>query len=209
MFQTEKTKMISEDQALTGRDRYAFDIAEHTIFSGPVSNAMEHPHKLIVGMGCFWGVERLFWQMPGVIGTAVGYAGGYTPFPTYDEVCTGNTGHTEVVVVAFDPSEVSLKSLLEKFWQEHDPTQGMRQGNDTGTQYRSALYLFNDQDKKIAEESAAQFQQSLTESGYQSITTDIALAPDFFYAEPYHQQYLDKNPGGYCGLKGTGVVCIL
>lgn len=209
MFHTEKTKMVAEHDALPGRDDYSFDIADHTIFAGKVSEVMNHPNKLIVGMGCFWGVERLFWQTEGVIATASGYAGGFTPYPIYDEICTGKTGHTEVVAVAWDPEKISLKQLLAIFWQEHDPTQGMRQGNDQGTQYRSALYLFNEDDLALARTSAEQFQGRLTDSGYRQITTEIALAPTFYYAEPYHQQYLDKNPGGYCGLKGTGVVCML
>jgi peptide-methionine (S)-S-oxide reductase len=158
-------------------------------------------------MGCFWGAERKFWQTPGVLTTAVGYAGGLTPNPTYREVCSGQTGHAEVVLVVFDPGHVRYEDLLRVFWENHDPTQGMRQGNDMGTQYRSAIITFDEKDREAAERSRESYQQRLTEAGYDKITTEILPAPEFYYAEDYHQQYLAKNPGGYCGLGGTGVSC--
>lgn len=159
------------------------------------------------GMGCFWGAERKFWELPGVLSTMVGYAGGLTPNPTYREVCSGRTGHTEVVQVVFDPKKVSYEQLLKVFWENHDPTQGMRQGNDTGTQYRSAVYTHSDAQARAAAASRDAYQAVLDKSGYGPITTEIRPAPDFFYAEEYHQQYLAKNPDGYCGIGGTGVSC--
>ncbi len=159
------------------------------------------------GMGCFWGAERKFWEVPGVYATAVGYSGGETPNPTYEEVCSGFTNHTEAVLVVFDPSRVSYEALLKVFWESHDPTQGMRQGNDVGTQYRSALYTYDEAQAHAAEASREAFQKALKARGYGRITTEIRAAPEFFYAEEYHQQYLAKNPGGYCGLGGTGVSC--
>jgi len=159
------------------------------------------------GMGCFWGVERKFWQADGVFTTAVGYAAGVTPNPGYQEVCSGQTGHNEVVLVVFDPAVISYEQLLMLFWEGHDPTQGMRQGNDMGSQYRSGIYTFDDEQQSLAEASAQAFQPELTRAGYGVITTEIAPAPEFYYAEDYHQQYLAKNPGGYCGLGGTGVSC--
>ncbi len=159
------------------------------------------------GMGCFWGAEKMFWQTPGVVSTNVGYAGGQTPNPTYEEVCSGGTGHVEVVRVFFDPSRVSYDELLRVFWEGHDPTQGMRQGNDIGTQYRSAVYYFDDAQRAAAESSRVAYQRRLQEAGYGEITTEIAPAPTFYYAEAYHQQYLSKNPNGYCGHGGTGVSC--
>ena len=159
------------------------------------------------GLGCFWGAERKFWETPGVWTTAVGYAGGYTPNPTYEEVCSGRTGHAEVVLVVFDPEQVSYEQLLKVFWEAHDPTQGMRQGNDMGTQYRSGIYYADEAQREAAEASRAMFQEKLAAAGYGEITTEIAPAGAFYYAEPYHQQYLGKNPGGYCGLGGTGVSC--
>jgi peptide-methionine (S)-S-oxide reductase len=161
----------------------------------------------LFGLGCFWGAEKDFWQTPGVISTAVGYAGGYTPNPTYEEVCSGRTGHAEVVLVAYDPAQVSYEQLLKVFWEHHDPTQGMRQGNDRGTQYRSAIYWTTDGERAIAEASREMYQQQLSSAGYGDITTEIAEAPPFYYAEPYHQQYLSKNPNGYCPDHGTGVAC--
>jgi peptide-methionine (S)-S-oxide reductase len=158
-------------------------------------------------MGCFWGVERKFWQVPGVYSTAVGYAGGLTPNPTYEEVCSGMTGHNEVVRVVYDPSKVSYAQLLKVFWENHDPTQGMRQGNDAGTQYRSGIYYANDAQKRAAEETRQSYQGALNAKGLGDITTELLPAPDFYYAEDYHQQYLQKNPGGYCGVGGTGVSC--
>ncbi len=163
--------------------------------------------QAVFGMGCFWGAERKFWEAPGVFTTAVGYAGGYTPNPTYREVCSGMTGHTEVVLVVFDPKKISYDALLRIFWENHDPTQGMQQGNDVGTQYRSAIYTFSPEQQHLAEATRAAFQDRLTESGYGRITTEIHEAPPFYYAEDYHQQYLAKNPDGYCGLGGTGVTC--
>jgi peptide-methionine (S)-S-oxide reductase len=159
------------------------------------------------GMGCFWGAEKMFWEAPGVYSTAVGYAGGYTPNATYREVCSGMTGHTEVVLVVFDPRQTSYDAMLKRFWEGHDPTQGMRQGNDVGTQYRSAIFTFSAEEKRAAEASRAAYQDKLTAAGYGRITTEIADAPPFYYAEEYHQQYLAKNPGGYCGHGGTGVSC--
>jgi peptide-methionine (S)-S-oxide reductase len=163
--------------------------------------------RAMFGMGCFWGAEKKFWELPGVYTTAVGYAGGYTPNPTYREVCTGMTGHNEVVLVVFDPRKVSYDALLKTFWENHDPTQGMRQGNDIGTQYRSGIYTFDDSQRAAAERSREMFQEALSKRGYGSITTEIVPAPEFYYAEDYHQQYLSKNPDGYCGLGGTGVTC--
>jgi peptide-methionine (S)-S-oxide reductase len=162
---------------------------------------------LVVGMGCFWGAERKFWQAAGVHSTSVGYAGGYTPNPTYEEVCSGLTGHAEVVMVAFDTARTTLEAMLQVFWENHDPTQGMRQGNDVGTQYRSAVYFANEAQRAAAEQSREVFQAALARAGYGDITTEIAALRDFFYAEEYHQQYLGKNPNGYCGLGGTGVSC--
>jgi peptide-methionine (S)-S-oxide reductase len=167
----------------------------------------ERTARAIFGMGCFWGPERKFWQTPGVVSTAVGYAGGITPNPTYHEVCTGRTGHAEVVLVVFDPTRVQYEQLLRVFWENHDPTQGMRQGHDVGTQYRSAIYTLDDAQAQSAERSRESYQQRLTAAGFGAITTEIAPAPPFFRAEDYHQQYLAKNPGGYCGLGGTGVAC--
>jgi peptide-methionine (S)-S-oxide reductase len=163
--------------------------------------------QAMFGMGCFWGAERKFWTLPGVYTTAVGYAGGHTPHATYREVCTGMTGHTEVVLVVFDPKTTSYDQLLKVFWENHDPTQGMRQGNDVGTQYRSAIYYFDDAQKRAADAARDAFQRQLNAAGYGAITTEIAPAPEFYYAEDYHQQYLAKNPDGYCGLGGTGVTC--
>ena len=163
--------------------------------------------RALFGMGCFWGAEKKFWSVPGVYSTAVGYAGGHTPNATYREVCTGMTGHNEVVLVVFDPAVVAYDDLLKVFWENHDPTQGMRQGNDTGTQYRSGIYYMDDDQKRAAERSRDAFQKQLTAAGYGPITTEIQPAPDFYYAEDYHQQYLAKNPDGYCGLGGTGVTC--
>ena len=164
-------------------------------------------HQAVFGLGCFWGAERCFWQLDGVITTAVGYAGGSTPNPTYHEVCSGRTGHTEAVLVVFDPARISYEKLLQVFFESHDPTQGMRQGNDVGTQYRSAIYTFNDSQSEAAKTFAELYETALKRSGYRAVTTEIAAAGEFFYAEDYHQQYLAKNPGGYCGLGGTGIAC--
>jgi peptide-methionine (S)-S-oxide reductase len=198
----------SKAEALPGRDD-PMSVPETHFVNG---NRIVPPFpdglaRAMFGMGCFWGAEKKFWQLPGVYSTAVGYAAGITPHPTYREVCTGMTGHNEVVLVVFDPNVMSYDALLKVFWENHDPTQGMRQGNDTGTQYRSGIYGFDADQQRAAERSKAAFQSPLTQAGYRAITTEILPAPDFFYAEDYHQQYLAKNPDGYCGLGGTGVTC--
>jgi peptide-methionine (S)-S-oxide reductase len=181
--------------------------ATHFINGHSLTDVPEGYQKALFGMGCFWGAERLFWQTPGVWTTAVGYAGGFTPNPTYEEVCSGRTGHAEVVLVVFDPAVVTYDQLLKVFWEGHDPTQGMRQGNDVGTQYRSAIFTFDDEQRQAAEASRKLFADKLHEAGYGEITTEITDAPAFYYAEAYHQQYLGKNPNGYCGLGATGVSC--
>lgn len=203
-----KTRMPGPDEALPGRSE-KMPVPEHHYVNGhplvpPFPTGME---MALFGLGCFWGAERRFWETEGVYSTAVGYAGGYTPNPTYEEVCTGMTGHAEVVRVVFDPKVISYEQLLKEFWEEHDPTQGMRQGNDTGTQYRSAIYTYNAAQRAAAEASRDRYAKRLAEAGYGPVTTEIREAPEFYYAEPYHQQYLAKNPGGYCGLGGTGVSC--
>ena len=205
----DKTKMIEPERALRGRDQRPFPVPDrHEVLGNPLTPPFPDGFETAVfGLGCFWGAERIFWQAPGVWTTAVGYAGGYTPNPTYEEVCSGSTGHTEAVLVVFDPSETSYEEMLRIFWEGHDPTQAMRQGNDVGTQYRSAVYYADDSQREAAEASVAMFQEKLRESGYGEISTEIAQAGDFYYAEPYHQQYLAKNPNGYCGLGGTGVSC--
>ncbi|TCO76144.1 peptide-methionine (S)-S-oxide reductase MsrA [Chromatocurvus halotolerans] len=196
------------DDALPGRTEAMQVPQRHAVLGTPLAGPFAPElQEAVFGMGCFWGVERLFWKLPGVYTTAAGYAGGYTPNPTYREVCSGKTGHTEAVLVVFDPAKISYTELLRSFWEGHDPTQGMRQGNDLGTQYRSAIYTMNDQQQAEAEASREAFQASLSAAGYGDITTEIAPAGPFFYAEDYHQQYLEKNPGGYCGLGGTGVTC--
>ncbi|MBV9213135.1 MAG: peptide-methionine (S)-S-oxide reductase MsrA [Actinobacteria bacterium] len=204
-----KTKMIAPERALRGRDERPFPVPDrHEVLGNPLVPPFPDGFETAVfGMGCFWGAERMFWQAAGVWTTAVGYAGGYTPNPTYEEVCSGSTGHAEVVLVAFDPARASYDDMLRIFWEGHDPTQGMRQGNDVGTQYRSAIYYGGEAQREAAERSRVTFEGLLRESGYGEITTQIAQAGDFFYAEPYHQQYLAKNPNGYCGLGGTGVSC--
>jgi peptide-methionine (S)-S-oxide reductase len=201
-------RMPQPEQSLPGRAE-AMPVSDAHFVNGsrltpPFPAGLE---QAVFGMGCFWGAERKFWEAPGVYSTAVGYAGGYTPNPTYREVCSGMTGHTEVVLVVFDPKATSYDAMLKIFWESHDPTQGMRQGNDVGTQYRSAIYTFTAEQKRAAEASRQAFQDRLNEAGYGRITTEIADAPPFYYAEDYHQQYLAKNPGGYCGLGGTGVSC--
>ena len=205
----DKTKMIESERALRGRDQRPFPVPDrHEVLGNPLTPPFPDGFETAVfGLGCFWGAERIFWQAPGVWTTAVGYAGGYTPNPTYEEVCSGSTGHTEAVLVVLDPSKTSYEEMLRIFWEGHDPTQGMRQGNDVGTQYRSAVYYADDRQREAAEASLAMFQEKLRESGYGEISTEIAQAGDFYYAEPYHQQYLAKNPNGYCGLGGTGVSC--
>jgi peptide-methionine (S)-S-oxide reductase len=200
--------MVDRASALPGRDRGIPVPARHEVLGTPLEPPFpEGFEQAIVGMGCFWGAERVFWQAPGVYTTAVGYAGGYTPNPTYEEVCTGRTGHTEAVLVVFDPAKTSYEEILRLFWENHDPTEGMRQGNDVGTQYRSAIYWENEDQHALAESTRAVFGERLRAAGYPDITTEIAPAGPFYYAEDYHQQYLAKNPGGYCGLGGTGVSC--
>lgn len=203
-----KLRLPTERQALPGRSNTMPVPSRHYVNGNPISEPFPTGmRKLVVGMGCFWGAERKFWQLPGVFSTAVGYAGGLTPNPTYEEVCSGETGHTEVVLVVYDPSTVSYERLLKEFWEGHDPTQGMRQGNDLGTQYRSAIYVSDDEQRDLATKSMESFQKSLNDAGYGPITTELRDAPEFYYAEHYHQQYLAKVPNGYCGLGGTGVSC--
>ena len=207
LFRT-KTDMPTPESALPGRDTAIVVPGTHFVLGTPIAPPFpEGLERIVVGMGCFWGAERMFWQAPGVYTTAAGYAGGPTPNPTYEEVCSGRTGHTEVVLAVFDPTKTSYDEMLRIFWEGHDPTQGMRQGNDVGTQYRSALYFENDAQQEAALASRARFQAELAKSGYGEITTEIAEAGPFYYAEDYHQQYLAKNPNGYCGLGGTGVSC--
>ncbi len=202
-----KTRMPSPDQALPGRQQRMPIPKRHFVHGAPLDDEFAGMQRLMVAMGCFWGAERKFWEAEGVVSTAVGYAGGYTPNPTYEEVCSGMTGHTEVVRVIYDPHHTSLTSLLRLFWESHDPTQGMRQGNDVGTQYRSAIYCHSPEDLAIAQASREAYQRRLHAAGYGDITTEIAEAPPFYFAEDYHQQYLAKNPNGYCGIGGTGVSC--
>ncbi|MFM8956516.1 MAG: peptide-methionine (S)-S-oxide reductase MsrA [Actinomycetota bacterium] len=200
--------MVSPADALPGRKEKLRVPAKHFVNGAPLVGPWPAGvDTLVVGMGCFWGAERKFWQADGVFSTSVGYAGGYTENPTYEETCSGLTGHTEVVMVAFDTARTSLDAMLRVFWENHDPTQGNRQGNDVGTQYRSAIYFAGDAQRAAAEASRATFQAALTKAGYGDITTEIAPLRDYFYAEEYHQQYLGKNPNGYCGLGGTGVSC--
>lgn len=204
----QKSKMPTAESALPGHTETIPISGTHFVNGNTIVAPFPEGIELAYfAMGCFWGAERMFWQTPGVFSTAVGYAGGFTPNATYEEVCSGNTGHTEVVLVAFDPAEVSFDALLRVFWEGHDPTQGMRQGNDVGTQYRSAVYAVGDSQLRAAEASRDSYQGRLREAGFGVITTEIALAPAFYYAEEYHQQYLAKNPNGYCGIGGTGVSC--
>ncbi len=201
-----KISMPDPADALPGRDQAIPIPAQHFVNGHAMSPPYpEHMVSAMFGLGCFWGAEKRFWETSGVYLTAVGYAGGYTPNPTYQEVCSGLTGHNEVVLVIFEPAVVGYDALLKCFWEAHDPTQGMRQGNDMGTQYRSGIYCANDEQVKLAEQSKLHFQQALSSAGYGEITTEIMLAPTFYYAEEYHQQYLAKNPAGYCGLGGIGV----
>lgn len=202
-----KIQMPSPEDALPGRTQ-AIQVPEsHHVLNTPLQGPFPGKQQALFGMGCFWGAERKFWQAPGVYTTAVGYAAGITPNPTYQEVCTGLTGHNEVVFVVFDPQTTTYAALLRIFWENHDPTQGMRQGNDTGTQYRSGIYTFSQEQQEQAQRSRDVFQSRLHESGLGTITTEILPVPTFYYAEDYHQQYLAKSPGGYCGLGGTGVTC--
>ena len=204
----DKTKMIDPSRALPGRSNEMPVADRHAVLGTPLKPPFpEGSQQVVVGMGCFWGAERVFWQAPGVFTTAVGYAGGFTPNPTYEEVCSGSTGHDEVVLVVFDPAKTSFDDMLRLFWENHDPTQGMRQGNDVGTQYRSAIYVSDEAQRAAAEASRALYAERLRSSGYPEITTEIEQAGPFYYAEDYHQQYLHKNPWGYCGLGGTGVSC--
>ncbi|MBX3204801.1 MAG: peptide-methionine (S)-S-oxide reductase MsrA [Labilithrix sp.] len=207
MGYAEKLQMPSKERALPGRADRMPVAATHAVLGTSMESFPEGSRLAMFGMGCFWGVERKFWKVPGVVSTQVGYAAGHTPNPTYREVCSGMTGHNEVVRVAFDPARVSYEELLRVFWENHDPTQGMRQGNDTGTQYRSGIYAFDAAQRAAAEASKAAYQAKLGEAGYGAITTEIEDAPDFYFAEDYHQQYLHKNPDGYCGVGGTGVAC--
>ena len=207
-FLTKSRDLIAESDALPGRDEAIAVPARHTVLGTPLLPPFPEGIEVVqLGLGCFWGAERLFWQLPGVYTTAVGYAGGYTKNPTYAEVCSGRTGHTEAVLVAYDPKVLPFEELLRTFWEGHDPTQGMRQGNDMGTQYRSGIYVSSDSQREAAEASRGVYAERLGEAGYGEITTEIRDAPPFYYAEDYHQQYLAKNPGGYCGLGGTGVSC--
>jgi peptide-methionine (S)-S-oxide reductase len=204
-----KSRLVTAEQALPGRATRPFGLRGiHTVLGTPIEAPAPAGHEeIVVGMGCFWGAERMFWDTPGVVSSNVGYAGGTTPNPTYEEVCTGGTGHTEVVRVFYDPSRVSYDDLLRVFWEGHDPTQGMRQHGDIGTQYRSAIYYYDEEQRLAAEASRDAYQQRLRAAGYGDITTEITAVPEFYFAEEYHQQYLAKNPNGYCGHGGTGVSC--
>ena len=209
LFAKKSVAMVTPEQALPGRTDQTMPVpASHFVLGTPLTPPWpDGLQTAVFGMGCFWGAERKFWPIEGVYSTAVGYAGGYTPNPTYEETCSGLTGHTEVVLVVFDPARVTYSDLLRVFWENHDPTQGMRQGNDIGTQYRSAVYTTSDDETSIVAESLRVYQERLAAAGYPAITTEVAPLADFFYAEPYHQQYLGKNPNGYCGIGGTGVSC--
>jgi peptide-methionine (S)-S-oxide reductase len=208
LFFREKTKMIDPERALPGRSERMRVPERHYVLGTPLEPPFPEGYESAVfGMGCFWGAERKFWEADGVYTTAVGYAGGYTPNPTYEEVCSGSTGHTEVVLVVWDPQKTSYDEMLRIFWENHDPTQGMGQGNDIGTQYRSAIYLTDDSQRDAAEKSLRVYGDKLLQAGYGDITTEIKAEQPFYYAEDYHQQYLAKNPNGYCGLGGTGVSC--
>jgi peptide-methionine (S)-S-oxide reductase len=208
LFTRAKLRLPEPGKALPGREAEMPVPSRHEVLGTPLEPPFpEGFGRLVVGMGCFWGAERIFWQAPGVYTTAVGYAGGLTPNPTYEEVCSSRTGHTEAVLVVFDPAKTSLDEMLRLFWENHDPTQGMRQGNDVGTQYRSAIYVDGAAQREAAARSRDAFEENLRAAGYGEITTEIADAGPFYYAEDYHQQYLAKNPNGYCGLGGTGVSC--
>ncbi len=208
MWLRKKAEMPSPEEALPGRSSGFSALGNHSVLGAPLEPPFPDGfEKAVFGLGCFWGAERMFWTLEGAFTTAVGYAAGSTPHPTYQEVCSGLTGHNEVVLVVFDPQRLTYTDLLKVFWEGHDPTQGMRQGNDVGTQYRSGVYTFNDEQRRQAEASKDFFQQALSSAGFGEITTEILPAPTFYYAELYHQQYLDKNPGGYCGIGGTGVAC--
>ena len=204
----EKTRLVEPDEALPGRAEAMAVPARHEVLGTPLEPPFpDGLERAVLGMGCFWGAERIFWQAPGIYTTAVGYAGGFTPNPTYEEVCSGRTGHAEVVLAVFDPGATSYEDVLRLFWENHDPTPGMRQGNDVGTQYRSLVLATSDAQRSAAERSLEAYEPVLAEAGYGPVTTEIAPDAPFYYAEPYHQQYLAKNPNGYCGLGGTGVAC--
>jgi peptide-methionine (S)-S-oxide reductase len=208
MFAARKTQMIPAELALPGRSAVMAVPARHFVNGHPLKPPFPAGlEQAVFGLGCFWGAERKFWKLPGVYVTAVGYAGGYTPNPTYEEVCSGRTGHTEAVLVVYDPKQITYAQLLKAFWEAHDPTQGMRQGNDVGTQYRSVIYTYGKKQLQAAQDSLKDYQDALRKAGYPAITTEVQAAPEFFYAEDYHQQYLAKFPEGYCGLGGTGVSC--
>ena len=210
MFRSEKQKLVDIGDALPGRETPLDVIGTHYVHGRPIKSPFPADcEQAVFALGCFWGAERLFWECPGVFTTAAGYAGGTTPNPTYDEVCSGRTGHAEVVLVVFEPATVSFEQLLKLFWESHDPTQGMRQGGDIGTQYRSAIYTHGAGQHEAAIATRDAFQAGLNSAGLAGITTEVSAAPPFYYAESYHQQYLAKNPGGYCGLAGTGVTCTL
>ena len=208
LFSKQKVTLVEPERALRGRETSVLTQSTfHAIYGTPVDATPAGSQVAYLALGCFWGAEKLYWKLDGVTSTAVGYAGGYTPNPTYEEVCSAKTGHTEIVRVAYDPTKISYEDLLRVFFENHDPTQGMRQGNDVGTQYRSAVYTTSDKQAKAVEVVRDQFQTEFTRSGFGQITTDIRPVPDFFYAEDYHQQYLDKNPNGYCPIHATGVTC--
>jgi peptide-methionine (S)-S-oxide reductase len=202
-----KQRMVDPARSRPGRPDPLPLTNRHAVLDAPLRDAFPGLERAVFAMGCFWGVERKFWTLPGVVSTAVGYVAGYTPNPTYDEVCSGETGHTEAVLVVFDPARISYEDLLRVFWENHDPTQGMRQGNDTGSQYRSGIYPLDDVQRDTAQRSLEAFQSNLTRAGFGAITTEIVDGGPFYYAEDYHQQYLAKNPNGYCGVGGTGVSC--
>ena len=208
MWGLKKTAMPTRENALPGRAQTMRVPAAHFVNQAPLEPPFPAGSELaLFGMGCFWGAERMFWKLPGVISTSVGYAAGMTPNPTYEDVCSGQTGHNEVVRVVFDPAKITYEALLRTFWENHDPTQGMRQGNDVGTQYRSGIYVYSPEQRRLAEATREAYQRLLKNAGYGAITTEIVDAPEFYYAEDYHQQYLAKNPMGYCGIGGTGVSC--
>ena len=209
MFNSRKTTLVAPDKALRGRAARMPVASRHAIHGTPMEEPFPGMLMALFGMGCFWGAEKAFWLLPGVHSTSVGYAGGFTPNPSYEEVCSGQTGHTEVVRIVFDPKVTSYEAMLKAFWEGHDPTQGMRQGADTGTQYRSAIYYYSDDQKRASEQSRDAYQEKLKAAGFGPITTEIAPASDYYFAEDYHQQYLAKNPRGYCGHGGTGVSCPL
>jgi peptide-methionine (S)-S-oxide reductase len=208
IFPSHKTVLPTANEALKGRDVPMPVPDRHLVLGTPLQGPFPAGlEQAVFGLGCFWGAERKFWELPGVYTTAAGYAGGATRHPTYEEVCSGRTGHTEAVLVVFDPAKTSYEQLLRIFWESHDPTQGMRQGNDVGTQYRSAIFVFSDAQRRAAEDTRERYAAELVRHGFRPITTEVAEAEPFYYAEGYHQQYLARNPGGYCGLGGTGIIC--